>query len=176
MVINSKDAEMAAALDAAQLMCSAARTAPKTRGIDNIMTLIITGDDIAKLSNKMKELGSDKTGIMRDSDNILNANAVVMIGVRKATYGLNCGYCGHQTCEECIEKNGACIFATTDLGIAVGSAVSIAADLRMDNRVMYSIGRIFGQMPESGDEDAIWMGIPISVKGKNPFFDRKPIN
>lgn len=171
MIINSKDAEMAAALDAAQLMCSAARTAPKTRGIDNIVTVIITGEDIVKLSDKMKELGKDRLSIGRDAGNILNAAAVVLIGVKKATYGLDCGFCGHPTCEECIAAKGACIFATTDLGIAIGSAVSVAADLRMDNRVMYSIGKIYREITNS--EDTIWMGIPISVSGKSPFFDRK---
>lgn len=173
MIINSYDAEKAAALDVAQLMCSAARTAPKTRGIDNIVTCIITDDDIEKLSNKMKELMPDFKSIVRDAGNILHAQAVVMIGIKKATYGLNCEYCGHATCEQCTEANGACIFATTDLGIAIGSAVSVAADLRMDNRIMYSIGRVFAQLPESGNEDIIWMGIPISVSGKSPFFDRK---
>lgn len=173
MIMNSRDAELAAALDAAQLMCSAARTAPKTRGVDNIMTAIVTGEDIVWLSDKMKELEPDKPGIQRDSKNILSADAVVMIGVKKATYGLNCAYCGFDSCEACTSSNGACIFATTDLGIAIGSAVSIAADLRMDNRVMYSIGRVYKQLPEAEDNDAIWMGIPISVSGKNPFFDRK---
>ena len=67
-----------------------------------------------------------------------------------------------------------CIFATTDLGIAMGSAVAAAADDRIDNRIMYSIGRAVDVMPEyNGGEDAIWMGIPLSVTGKSPFFDRK---
>ncbi|MBQ0145989.1 MAG: hypothetical protein KBS51_02580, partial [Lachnospiraceae bacterium] len=45
----------------------------------------------------------------------------------------------------------------------------------VDNRVMYSIGKIFNLMDESGTEDIIWMGIPLSVSGKSPFFDRKKI-
>lgn len=176
MIIRSELAETAAALNTAHMMCAAARTAPKTRGIDNIVTMILTDDDLKKLSEKMVELADGRESIVRDAGNVLKAQAVVMIGVKRETYGLNCGYCGHAACEECIAAKGACIFATTDLGIAIGSAVSTAADLRTDNRVMYSIGRIFGQMDESGEDDVIWMGIPLSVSGKNPFFDRKRTN
>lgn len=173
MIIRSELAETAAALNAAHMMCAAARTAPKTRGIDNIKTLILTDDDIKRLSDKMIEIAGDESRMLRDADNVLHAKAVVMIGVKKATYGLNCAYCGHETCEECTEAKGACIFATTDLGIAVGSAVASAADLRIDNRVMYSLGRAFRLMKEAGDDDDIWLGIPLSISGKNPFFDRK---
>ena len=173
MIIRSELAEAAAVLNAAHMMCAAARTAPKTRAIDNIKTLILTDDDIKRVSDYMIETAGDRGFVLRDADNILHAEAVVMIGVRKAAYGLDCKYCGFANCEECINAKGACVFATTDLGIAVGSAVSVAADLRVDNRVMYSVGRAFGEMDESGEEETIWLGIPLSVSGKNPFFDRK---
>lgn len=171
MVIDSRTAEHEGAVCIAKKMCIAARTAPKTRGIDNIVTLILTDDDIKKLSDRMIEVGGEGTSITRDGGNILQAEAVVMIGVKKRTYGLNCAYCGFADCAACEEKGGECIFAATDLGIAVGSAVSIAADNRVDNRVMYSAGRVYGMM--NPDEDSIiWMGIPISATGKSPFFDR----
>lgn len=173
MIIRSELAETAAVLNTAHMMCAAARTAPKTRGIDNIVTMILTDDDLKKLSDKMVELANGRESIVRDAGNVLRARAVVMIGVKRETYGLNCGYCGHVTCEECIATKGSCIFATTDLGIAIGSAVSTASDMKTDNRVMYSIGKIFREMEESGDEDVIWMGIPLAASGKNPFFDRK---
>ena len=175
MIIRSELAETAAALNTAHMMCAAARTAPKTRGIDNIVTLILTDEDIRKLSGRMIETGGEGSSIARDGENLLKAQAVVLIGVKRSEYGLNCGYCGHPTCEKCMENGGACIFATTDLGIAIGSAVSAAADMRVDNRVIYSIGKIFNLMDESGTEDIIWMGIPLSVSGKSPFFDRKKI-
>ena len=45
----------------------------------------------------------------------------------------------------CAEKekypNTPCVFNTGDLNLAIGSAVSLAADLRVDNRVMFSIGK-----------------------------------
>ena len=67
---------------------------------------------------------------------------------------------------------GRCAFNTIDLGIAIGSAVSIAADNRVDSRVMFSIGKVAEEMNYAEGEDIIWEGIPISVSGKSPFFDR----
>jgi uncharacterized ferredoxin-like protein len=68
---------------------------------------------------------------------------------------------------------GTCTFNSGDLGIAVGSAVSRAADLRIDNRVMYSAGKAAIELGYLGPEVAIAYGIPLAAKGKNPFFDRK---
>jgi uncharacterized ferredoxin-like protein len=59
-----------------------------------------------------------------------------------------------------------------DLGIALGSAVSIAADDRIDNRIMYSIGKAVAEM-NYAEDSVVWHGIPISLSGKNIFFDRK---
>ena len=57
-----------------------------------------------------------------------------------------------------------------DLGIAIGSAVKTASMLNIDNRVMYSIGIATEEM---GIIEGKILGIPLSVKGKNMFFDRK---
>ena len=35
---------------------------------------------------------------LRDADNILSAECVVLIGTREQTQGLNCGHCGFATC------------------------------------------------------------------------------
>ena len=57
-----------------------------------------------------------------------------------------------------------------DLGIALGSAVKIASDLNVDNRIMRTVG---AAAMRRGILDANEVqGIPISVKGKNIFFDR----
>ena len=60
-----------------------------------------------------------------------------------------------------------------DLGIALGSAVATAADLRVDCRILFSAGKAAEEMGYA-DGDVLWQGIPISIRGKNPFFDRKP--
>lgn len=65
-----------------------------------------------------------------------------------------------------------CSFNSGDLGIAVGSAVSVATDHRVDNRIMYSAGKAALELGLLGDGVAIAFGVPLSATGKNPFFDR----
>ena len=60
-----------------------------------------------------------------------------------------------------------------DLGTAIGSAVKVASDHNIDNRIMFSFGKaaiIGGFVPE---KIKIGYGIPLSVTGKNIYFDRK---
>ena len=177
MIYSSDKMEEAAVLDAAQLMCAAARTAPKTRGIDNVKTLVLTGEDILALADKMEEIdlrinNGERTFLSRDAGNLRRSAAVVLVGIEKKTYGLDCGYCGFDSCAACIKGNGTCFFCGTDLGIAVSSAVSTAANLRIDSRVMFSVGRCAAEMKYAG-ENVLWLGVPLSTIGKNPYFDRK---
>jgi uncharacterized ferredoxin-like protein len=62
----------------------------------------------------------------------------------------------------------------TDLGIAVGSAVSVAADHRIDNRVMFSVGRAALKLGLLPDDVVNCYGIPLSISSKSIFFDRGP--
>jgi uncharacterized ferredoxin-like protein len=57
-----------------------------------------------------------------------------------------------------------------DLGIALGSAAKMAAELNVDNRIMYRIG-VSAKRLGLGKAQ-ISHGIPLSAKGKNIFFDR----
>lgn len=66
-----------------------------------------------------------------------------------------------------------CAFNTGDLGIAIGSAVSIAADNRVDNRVMYTVGQAALEMGILGEEVTVAYAIPLSSASKSPYFDRK---
>jgi uncharacterized ferredoxin-like protein len=59
-----------------------------------------------------------------------------------------------------------------DLGVALGSAVSVAADARIDNRMMFTIGKAAASMGLLGEYEMI-IGVPLSVSGKTPFFDRE---
>ncbi len=56
------------------------------------------------------------------------------------------------------------------MGIALGSAVETASLLNIDNRIMYRSGVVARGM-NLVDWDFV-MGIPLSVSGKNIFFDR----
>jgi uncharacterized ferredoxin-like protein len=160
-------------------MLTAARTAPKAKGIDNLVLAVATEETILLISVKMKELAKGKDNLqffIRDAENILNAEAIVLIATKIKSNGLNCGLCGYPTCED---KNviplAPCAFNTNDLGIAIGSAVSIAADHRVDNRVMFSIGIAVRELKLLDEEAAIIFGIPLSASGKSPFFDRKTL-
>ncbi len=159
-------------------MLTAARTAPKARGIDNLIIAMASDDTILKISNKMKEISvrDNLAFFNRDAENILQVAAIVLIATKIKVNGLNCGLCGYPNCaEKNINPKAPCIFNTNDLGIAIGSAVGIAADNRADNRVMYSIGLAVKEMNLLGNEAAIIFGIPLSASGKSPFFDRKPL-
>lgn len=179
MLYNSKEMEHRAAIEVAGLMCAAARTAPKTKGLDNIVTLVLTDDEIVKISNKMKEISVREFGkadghFTRDATNILQAQAIVLIGVKRTWYGLPyCSMCGFNNCGECRTANANCVFAPIDLGIALSSAVAIAAYMRVDNRIMFSIGKAAEEIGYVEDQNIIWQGVPICISGKNIFFDRK---
>ena len=49
-----------------------------------------------------------------------------------------------------------------------------APHARVDNRVMFSVGRAARSLGLLGASVTLVLGIPLSVSGKSPFFDRKP--
>ena len=70
------------------------------------------------------------------------------------------------------KAGGRCAINVSDLGIAVGSAVSVACDMRVDNRVMYSIGKAVTLMDLFPEDVEVCYGIPLSISSKSIFFDR----
>jgi uncharacterized ferredoxin-like protein len=173
---TSLELEKAAALQVAALMATTARTAPKTRGIDNIKTAAIDDEPTRKkLTAKMREIAAKESrpSFARDAGNIENSPAVVVIGVESNPAGLNCGFCGKPTCEALEDAKGICAFNSIDLGIATASAAEVAGRLHVDNRVMYSIGRASLELGLLGPKVKQALGIPLSVTGKSPFFDRQ---
>ena len=72
-----------------------------------------------------------------------------------------------------INMDVPCALNTVDVGIAVGSACAMAADMRVDTRVMFSAGLAAQRMNWLKDCKAVF-AIPVSASSKNPFFDRKP--
>jgi len=175
MIIKSSESEKKAVLRVAELMTVAARTAPKTKGIDNIEVLIITDSEKDDVSQKMREIGErDSLGfLIRDAGCLDKAKCVVVIGAQLRYNGLNCGFCGHPTCRDAQEVGSICAFNSVDCGIALGSAVSIAADNRVDNRIMFSIGSAVLELGYFDESVKQAFGIPLSSLGKNVFFDRK---
>ncbi len=178
MRYDSDEMERQAILAMAARMCAAARTAPKAKGVDNILTMVLTGEEKKALAEKMREVAA--TGnpavqfFLRDADNVDTAQALVLIGAKPARAVLTvCGFCGFDSCASADAAGARCAFNMIDLGIAVGSAVSVAADDRVDSRVLYSAGKA-AQLMQYEDFDVVWLAIPIAAYGKSPFFDRKP--
>ena len=176
MIYTSEEMERNAALETAARMMAAARTAPKTRGMDGLTTCCVTGEDKDRLAETMRGLAGklNYAFFRRDADNVDRAQAVVLLGMREVKRGLNegCRYCHFENCADCAEKDGLCAWDAVDAGIAVGSAAAIAADCRVDSRVMFSVGRAAMALKLLGDATLV-LGIPVSVSGKSPFFDRK---
>jgi len=175
MIIKSAAAEKNSVLAAANLMCAAARTAPKAKGLDNISAAVLTESDKEDLANRMLEIaraGYRTNTFTRDAGCVMRADAIVLIGTKTSTIGLDCGFCGFGTCKKCEAAQAVCSYNPGDLGIAVGSAVSVAAAHRIDNRIMYTAGYAAVKFGLLGDGVKIAFGIPLSVTGKNIFFDR----
>ena len=175
MIQNERDIRHEHALAAVRQMMTAARTAPKGKGIDIIEIAMVTDEAIQHLSEEMLKVAAE-TGLkffLRDADNILSAEAVMILGTRQQVQGLNCRHCGFDTC---VEKPAEvpCTLNSIDLGIAVGSACATASDLRLDTRVMFSAGLAAQRLGWLGEDSKCVMAIPVSASSKNPFFDRKP--
>jgi len=151
-IIDSETAERDAIISIAELMMASARTAPKAGGRDNVKTLIVLDEDKDSLAAVMEEMGRT-----RDSGNVKDSGAIVLIGVDF-----------DDPTDDWMNFKAKLI----DLGIALGSAVKTASDLNVDNRIMVTIGRAAIKMGLMKADEV--QGIPLSIKGKNIFFDRKP--
>ena len=174
MIINERESRHEQVLNIARQMMTAARTAPKGKGVDIIEIALVTDEDIKRLSQKMISLSEEKgmKFFLRDADNILSAECVLLIGTNELAQGLNCGHCGYPTCDE--RPFGVpCIINTVDVGIAIGSACATAADHRVDTRVMFSAGLAAQRLDILKGCKQVF-AIPVSASSKNPFFDRKP--
>jgi len=164
----------------AELMRLAAVTAPKAVGQDFIEVKVCTRAEMDKVAKEMLAIGKEKgtPNWDRDAKGIEKSSGLVLIGLlQHKGVGLNCQACGFKTCADFNEAKTSgefdgpnCMLRLLDLGIALGSAVKTAQIHNVDNRIMYRAGvaaRRLGFM-----KSKVIMGIPLSVSGKNIFFDR----
>ncbi|MBN1142518.1 MAG: ferredoxin [Deltaproteobacteria bacterium] len=176
MIIFDRELETEELLGPAALICMAARTAPKGKGIDLLRSAVVTAADKTGIADRMRQIAL-RDGIKffaRDAENVDQAQVLILLGTREKPLGLpGCGYCGFADCEALQRAGGICAFNSGDLGIALGSAVSRAADLRIDNRILFSAGKAAVELGILGPEVRVAFGLPLSVSGKSPFFDRK---
>lgn len=175
MITKSKEIEERAIERVADSMCVAARTAPKGKGLDNLVTMTVKGGVKNQLVDEMRRIART-SGVQffdRDATCVEKASLVVLMGQEVVPMGVpNCGYCGFANCAENTKANGLCSISIGDLGIALGSAVSVAAHQHVDNRIMFSIGRAALNLDLFDEKISIAYGIPLSVSGKSPFHDR----
>jgi len=174
-MINTLELEKKAAMDAAAKIAAAVRTAPKGCGVDDVEVLVLEGKDKDALTREMRQITIEGEAdyFTRDAGCVDDSYCIVLVGVHNNPLGLtSCGYCGFKDCAEMQAAGGHCSFKTVDLGIAIGSAVSIAADNRIDNRVLFSAGVAARRLKLFPDDVIDSFGIPLAVKGKSPFYDR----
>ena len=143
MIENERNIRRNLVIEAAHQLMIAARTAPKAKGCDIIeIALVSDRSDLEALAAEMRRQ-ADITGmkfLLRDADNILAGEAVLLIGSHALPQSLNCAYCGYKSCA--LKPDYVpCAFNSIDVGIAVGSVCSRAADLRLDSRVMFSAAK-----------------------------------
>lgn len=164
----------------AELMELSARTAPKAAGKDFIEVKTLYGKEKDAVGKEMLVIGDQRklAGFTRDGNNVLNSEALVLIGLREHPgCGLDCAGCGVKRCAdfkfgvtETDFSGPNCSMRELDMGIAIGSAVKTASIHNVDNRVMYRAGvaaKRLGFMKCS-----IVMGIPLSATGKSIYYDR----
>ena len=164
-MIDESEGVRRAVVGVAELMAVSAVTAPKARGIDNIVVRVLDKkEELLKLAEEMERLAPEYGAFFaRDADNVRNSDAVLLVGCKIIDIGLK------QPKEMTYDVNLA--MSLLNLGIAIGSAVKTASMLNVDNRVMYTAGLAAKRL---GLVDAdIVVGVPLSAKAKNIYFDRK---
>ncbi len=162
----------------ASLMIAAAKTAPKGCGRDSMESLIIDGTDKDALAAEMRKIGEEtrQPFYIRDAENVDLSACVVLFGAQETYRGLPyCNYCGAGDCFGANKSGTHCAFAVGDLGIAMGSAVSVAATHRIDNRIMFSAGKAALSLGLFSEKVFLGYGIPLSVTEKSPYFDRPTV-
>jgi uncharacterized ferredoxin-like protein len=165
------------------LMGASAKTAPKSKGKDDLEIKFFSGEELTKAidlmaSEQYVESTVKKKEFFLDSDieALKNCDGVLAVGIKaKRAMRLNCGKCGYTDCvgfakavSQGIDAN--CVFKMLDLGFACCSACKVASDMNIDNRVMYDIGEAIRRLYMK--ECDFVLGIALSIKGNNIFFDR----
>ncbi|OYT50887.1 MAG: ferredoxin [Desulfurococcales archaeon ex4484_217_2] len=133
------------ALLTAKLMAASAKTAPKAKGIDNVsIRILYRKDELNKLAEKMEELAVEYGSFYaRDAKNIRESDVVVVLGCKITEFNIKQPRIWNINIDE--------VLSLLNLGIALGVAAQ-------------ELGLI--------DAD-IAMAVPLSIRGKNIFFDRK---
>lgn len=104
-ILTSEKIEKGAIMMGGSMMALSARTAPKTRGLDSVKTVILTDGDLERLAVAMEKKVHEKSTVLpifkRDADNVRGSASVLLIGVsrdpKRMELPFNCGGCGNKT-------------------------------------------------------------------------------
>ena len=174
-----------------ELMALSARTAPKGRGLDSIVTRIVIEKELKELAEEMRRIGTARGHkfLTRDAVNLEQSDACVLIGcIGSDSVGLDCGGCGYGTCKEMHDaqetfkakfskgkdkllRGPNCAIKMADLGIAMGSAAKTASLHNADNRIMLSAGAAALSLGWMEGCNVVY-GLPLKSSGKSIYFDR----
>lgn len=173
MIYDERKMRAEQALDIAQKMAVAARTAPKGKGVDVIECAVVDGEDVERIAVEMERIAEEKgfKFFLRDAGNLRASACVLLVGTREQPQGLDCGHCGFATCGARTE-GVPCEINSVDVGIALGAACSKAGDYRVDTRVMFSAGLAAQRLEMLGAGVKQVYAVPVSISSKSPFFDR----
>lgn len=89
MVYDERDIRKAQALDIAQKMLVAARTAPKGKGVDVVECAVVDGDDLEALACTMEAVGEERgfAFFLRDANCVRKSLCVALVGTREKAQG-----------------------------------------------------------------------------------------
>lgn len=187
--------EKEAVKEAAKIIGISIRTAPKSAGIDDTAYKILTDSQKAKIVLEAKRIAGvlekDKPSRVQraieldwhsDADAIDKSDCLILVAVKgRKPLGFNCSGCGFKDCQEFLKAKPPrtifmagpfCIFQLMNLGIAISSAAKTASTLNIDNRIMYRAGLAGYRAGFLKGHNPV-LGLPLSAKGKNIYFDRK---
>ena len=184
-ILTSEKTEKGAIMMGGSMMALSARTAPKTRGLDSVKTVILTDGDLERLAVAMEKKVHEKSTLLpifkRDADNVRSSAAVLLIGVSRDPKRMDSRLIAGDAATKPAKTfwrvenergedftGPICVFQAIDLGIALGSAVKMAGELNIDNRIMYTVGAAAKKL-RLLDSDII-IGIPLSAEREKSIF------
>ena len=187
MIRECYDAEIATIKQTADRMMTAAKTAPKASGVDDVVAVALTGEEKERLASEMRRISLTDEQLAffgRDALNVDDSPVIVLLGAKAVRFGIQeaCQMCGFENCAANAAaanvkggtgKGGTCVLPVTDLGIAIGSAVTVAQEMRVDNRVMFSAGKAALNLGILGNNVNVVYGIPLYTGSKSIFRDRQ---
>lgn len=159
--------EESAMKTAIDLILISVRTAPKSGGIDDVVSYVVSDKEKkaivkamvavgeqSKRAEKNNDIGDAKRiSWVSDAQTVEKSQGLVLIGVRgQKVFNFNCTMCGFQSCAAFCKRVAEnqktnpsilgpfCVLKLWDIGIAIASAAKTASMLNVDNRIMYRIG------------------------------------